>query len=83
MSTSLIRERRGATIELALNRPERRNALDRELLDMLTVALREIDADTSVRATILTGAGTAFCSGMDMTKSLRPGRSTPTSRSPS
>ena len=68
MSTSLIRERRGATIELTLNRPERRNALDRELFDALTAALKEIEADPSVRATVLTGAGTAFCSGMDMTE---------------
>jgi methylglutaconyl-CoA hydratase len=51
---------------VALNRPERRNALDQELLTELRDALRVSAADDSVRVVLLTGAGKDFCSGMDL-----------------
>ncbi len=51
---------------IALNRPERRNALDQELLTELRDALREAAADDGVRVVLLTGAGKDFCSGMDL-----------------
>ncbi|MGP0072903.1 MAG: enoyl-CoA hydratase/isomerase family protein [Bryobacteraceae bacterium] len=51
---------------ITLNRPERRNALDQELLTELRDALRVSAADESVRAVLLTGAGKDFCSGMDL-----------------
>ncbi len=51
---------------IALNRPERRNALDRELLTELRDALQVSAADDSVRVVLLTGAGKDFCSGMDL-----------------
>lgn len=51
---------------VALNRPERRNALDQELLTELRDALRVSAADDSVRMVLLTGAGKDFCSGMDL-----------------
>ena len=48
---------------LTLNRPERRNPItDLAMVDALVGALEEADADGSVRAVILTGAGKAFCS---------------------
>lgn len=53
-----------ATVMLA--RPERRNALNTELAQRLVAVGREIAADASVRAVILTGAGRAFCAGADM-----------------
>jgi len=49
-----------------LNRPERRNALDQELLTELRDALRFSAADESVRVVVVTGAGKDFCSGMDL-----------------
>ena len=63
----LERERRGAVEVLTLNRPERRNALNRELQGALADAFAELEADDAVRAVVLTGAGDrAFCAGMDL-----------------
>jgi len=50
---------------LTLNRPEKRNAVSYELIDDLIGALEEVQS-SSVRILILTGAGRAFCSGMDL-----------------
>ncbi|HTC90372.1 MAG TPA: enoyl-CoA hydratase/isomerase family protein [Bryobacteraceae bacterium] len=51
---------------IILNRPERRNALDQELLSELRSALRASASDESVRVVVVTGAGKDFCSGMDL-----------------
>lgn len=51
---------------VALNRPERRNALDQELLTELRDALRAASVDDSVHVVLVTGAGKDFCSGMDL-----------------
>lgn len=51
---------------LEMNRPERRNALSGELVDALTKALIEADADPEVRAVLLVGAGQVFCAGGDL-----------------
>jgi methylglutaconyl-CoA hydratase len=51
---------------ITLNRPERRNALDQELLSELRDALRASAADGTVRVVVFTGAGKDFCSGMDL-----------------
>src|SRR3954462_12458431 len=50
---------------LTLNRPDKRNALSFQLLDELIVALDEIEKSTA-QILILTGAGKAFCAGMDL-----------------
>jgi methylglutaconyl-CoA hydratase len=50
---------------LTLNRPEKRNAISFELIDELLAALKEI-AESSAQVLIVTGAGKAFCSGMDL-----------------
>jgi methylglutaconyl-CoA hydratase len=59
-------ERQGAVARVTLNRPEIRNAFDDALIAALTKALRELDADGSVRAVVLAGSGTAFCAGADL-----------------
>jgi len=51
---------------LTLNRPDRMNAISFEMLNALGEALKQIDADSSMRAIILTGAGRGFCSGLDL-----------------
>lgn len=51
---------------LTLNRPEKRNALNGALISSLKKALREADGDESLRAIIIRGAGTDFCSGADL-----------------
>ncbi|WP_406444664.1 enoyl-CoA hydratase-related protein [Streptomyces sp. NBC_00631] len=57
----------GGVRTLTLNRPHRRNAVDRELWAALRRALTEATHDRTVRALVLTGAGGAFCSGADLT----------------
>ena len=59
-------ERTGGVLVLTLNRPAARNALDPELKDALSDAMRAADADTDVRAVVLTGNGPVFCAGMDL-----------------
>ena len=51
---------------ITLNRPEKRNALNDELIAALKDALREADGDESVRAIVIRGAGKDFCSGADL-----------------
>ena len=62
----LLIEDRGRTRWLTLNRPERRNALNRALNDALIEALIDADHDPDVFAVAITGAGTTFCSGADL-----------------
>ncbi|MGI8696404.1 MAG: enoyl-CoA hydratase-related protein, partial [Mycobacteriales bacterium] len=51
---------------ITMNRPDRMNACSRELKTMLLATLRTVDADESIRAVVLTGAGRAFCVGQDL-----------------
>jgi enoyl-CoA hydratase/carnithine racemase len=53
---------------IVLNRPEKRNALSGQLVNELIVALETAGADPEVRAIILTGAGTSFCAGGDLSQ---------------
>jgi methylglutaconyl-CoA hydratase len=56
----------GGVARVTLNRPEKRNALNDELVAGLKAALRESDAREDVRAVLLKGAGADFCSGADL-----------------
>ena len=58
-------ERVGAVTTIELQRPERRNALNSELVDSLREAVERAAAD-DVRAVVITGAGTVFCAGADL-----------------
>jgi methylglutaconyl-CoA hydratase len=58
------------TATVTLNRPEKRNALSRGLLRQLHQALDDLHQERKVRAVILTGAGTVFCAGMDLSEML-------------
>lgn len=51
---------------IELHRPEKRNALNDELIAALKDALREADRDETVRAVVIRGAGKDFCSGADL-----------------
>src|SRR5690348_3648040 len=51
---------------LTLNRPDQLNAMTAELCEALHAALRSVGADRACRAVILTGAGRAFCAGLDL-----------------
>jgi methylglutaconyl-CoA hydratase len=60
-------ERNGFAAIVTLNRPDRRNALDRASVRDLGRLGRELSADSDVRVTVLTGAGDrAFCAGADL-----------------
>ena len=58
--------RDGAAVKIALNRPERMNAWSEGLSKDLLTVLREVAADETARAVMLTGNGRAFCSGADL-----------------
>lgn len=62
----LLMRREGAVARLVLNRPDKRNALNAELVAALKGALREADADDGVRVVAIEGAGKDFCSGADL-----------------
>jgi enoyl-CoA hydratase/carnithine racemase len=56
---------------VTLNRPEKLNALNLAMFRRLQSVQRRIMADTSIRVVILTGAGRAFCSGLDIPSIVR------------
>ena len=67
MSDPLLVERRGPAAWLTLNRPDKMNALNAELLAALEKALDEVAADDDVKVVVLTGAGErAFSAGFDL-----------------
>jgi enoyl-CoA hydratase len=67
MGNTLITEREGSICVLTLNRPDKLNALNAELLSELDAALAEIGRDPNVACAILTGAGEkAFAAGADI-----------------
>lgn len=59
-------ERRGAILIIAINRPERRNAVNRAVSLAMVDALDELAADPTLQVAIITGSGGTFCSGMDL-----------------
>ncbi len=59
-------ERDGHTLIVTMNRPEVRNALSGEMMQIMSEAWDEVNADPDIRAAILTGAGGDFCSGADL-----------------
>jgi methylglutaconyl-CoA hydratase len=59
-------ERDGKIAIVTLNRPEKRNAISTPMIEDIFAALNAAQEDSSVRVVILTGAGKAFCSGMDL-----------------
>ena len=56
--------RREGVLTLTLRRPERRNALDHALFAALTGAFAAFAADPAARVLVITGEGSAFCSGI-------------------
>lgn len=66
--TPLLIETRGQVRILTLNRPDKHNALNTTLTQGLLDALRAADADDTVNAVVLTGAGKSFCAGADTTE---------------
>lgn len=59
-------EPRGAVAVVTIDRPDVRNAVDRETANALVEAFRRFDADPALSVAILTGAGETFCAGADL-----------------
>ncbi len=68
--TIIVDKERGRA-RITLNRPEKLNALSRQLQSELATALRDADNDTRVHCVILRGAGRAFSAGYDLTPERR------------
>jgi methylglutaconyl-CoA hydratase len=67
MTSELVRyQHRAPAAVITIDRPEKRNALSRELIARLSDAFRRAADDNEARCVILTGAGTTFCAGMDL-----------------
>lgn len=62
----LLVEKKGGIATLTLNRPKQMNALSTELIKALSDAVTELRGDKDVGVVILTGAGKAFCAGLDL-----------------
>src|ERR1700722_20669071 len=76
MNSDLTVEVSGGIAVLTLNRPDRLNAYTAEMGRLLGEAYRACDADDTVRAIVLTGAGSAFCVGADFSAADEPFAST-------
>ena len=62
----LLVENKGRIVVLTLNRPERMNAISRDMLDQLSAKVTEANKDPEVRCIVLTGNGRGFCAGLDL-----------------
>src|SRR5258708_10495202 len=60
---AVLEKREGGVATLILNRPERMNALNKDLVFALNGALTRAEADQEINVVVLAGAGRAFCAG--------------------
>lgn len=68
----LLLDKRDGVVTLTLNRPEKMNALNYALRKRLSDALDAIAGDAEICAVVLTGAGRAFCAGLDLAEMANP-----------
>jgi enoyl-CoA hydratase/carnithine racemase len=66
METLYVDRAPNGVVTLTLNRPEKKNAMNAAMFNELLAVFREIDASTTDRVLVITGAGDAFCSGADL-----------------
>jgi len=66
MTVSILTQQHGEILEIAINRPEAYNALNLDVMVMLSDALASTATDASIKGVMLTGKGKAFCSGGDL-----------------
>jgi len=62
----LLVEQKGRIAVFTLNRPDRLNAISRDMLSELSAKMVEANRDPDIRCIVLTGAGRGFCSGLDL-----------------
>ncbi len=73
MSNPIAVEVRGPIMVITIDRPEKRNAINREAATGLLAALRRLDADAELTVGVVTGAGGGFSAGMDLNDFRRHG----------
>ena len=66
--SDLLLERDGGIAVLTLNRPTKRNSLSLKMMEEVIQALAEVEADRSLGALVIRGAGPAFCAGHDLSE---------------
>src|ERR1700730_17851940 len=66
MSNNFVFDKQGPITTITFNRPERRNCLNEEVIFEFEKLLHDVRDDRETRALIVTGTGTAFCSGADL-----------------
>jgi 2-(1,2-epoxy-1,2-dihydrophenyl)acetyl-CoA isomerase len=66
MTSPILTRQHGSILEIALNRPEAYNALDLDMMVMLSDTLAGAATDELVKGVLLTGKGKAFCAGGDL-----------------
>ena len=69
-------EQTGPVAVLSLNRPDKLNAINADMLHEIGAALDQVEADDSVHALVLHGRGRAFCAGFDLQAGIEANRST-------
>lgn len=67
MSDLIMTRQRDHIFEIILNRPEKRNALNREMMDALAAAIDQAETISGIRAVLLRGEGAGFSAGIDVT----------------
>jgi enoyl-CoA hydratase len=76
-NAALLAEQDGHVLVVTINRPEKKNAVDAEVLCGLNDAWHRLDAEAELRVAILTGAGGNFCAGMDLSVIAKLAAGTP------
>lgn len=69
---TVLSELDGGVRTITLNRPERLNAMNRQLIDDVAAAFADAHRDSATKTIILTGAGRAFCAGDDRKAHVHP-----------
>ena len=65
-NNAVLYKKEGDIAVVTLNRPEKYNAVNDDLVDGINSAIAKVQKDESIRAMVITGAGKGFCSGADM-----------------
>ena len=66
MSDEVVVDVADGIMTVTINRPEAKNAVNKAVAEGIAAAMYELDSNDEIRVAILTGAGSGFCSGMDL-----------------
>ena len=76
MTSKLLKRIEDKVLIITLNRPEKKNAFDDEMINAWVAALEEAKYNDDIHVVVVTGAGDAFCSGGDVSN-MKKGKPTP------